>query len=143
MKNLAAETKFDNDLVVDWYRTQVEPGQLQALNQRSDTKGFGQAGGFLGLMMVTGAVAIYVQQRMSWLLLIPVLLLHGTICAFMSNAEHELVHGRVFRHPGLNGAFLNLFGFLRWFPYDYYWASHTEHHCALLQPAPAARCHQV
>ena len=84
--------------------------------------------------MLTGAVAIYVQQHMSWWLLIPVLLLHGTVCAFMSNAEHELVHGTVFRQSWLNGLFLRVFGFLRWFPYDFYWASHTEHHKFTLYP---------
>jgi len=26
----------------------------------------------------------------------------------------------------VNAIFLNVFGFLRWFPYDFYWASHTE-----------------
>ena len=134
MKNLAAATKFDNDLVVNWYRTPVEPSLLQSLNQRSDAKGFAQSGGFLGLMALSGAMAIFVQQQSYWLLLIPVLFLHGTICAFMSNAEHELVHGRVFAHQGLNRAFLKLFGFLRWFPYDYYWASHTEHHKYTLHP---------
>ena len=52
----------------------------------------------------------------------------------MTNAEHELVHGTVFRSPGLNALFLNVFGFLRWFPYEYYWASHTEHHKYTLYP---------
>ena len=97
MKNLAAATKFDNDLVVNWYRTPVEPSLLQSLNQRSDAKGFAQSGGFLGLMALSGAMAIFVQQQSYWLLLIPVLFLHGTICAFMSNAEHELVHGQGIR----------------------------------------------
>ena len=97
MESLLTETKFDHDLVVNWYRTPVEPGLLQWLNQRSDAKGLAQSASFLGLMMLTGAVAIYVQQEMSWRLLLPVLFVHGTVCAFMSNAEHELVHGTVFR----------------------------------------------
>jgi len=133
MENLATETKFDHDLVVNWYRTPVEPSLLQKLNERSNVKGFAQAGGFLGLMILTGSLAVYVQP-LSWLLLIPALFLHGTVCAFMSNAEHELVHGTVFSKPWLNSIFLWVFGFLRWFPYDYYWASHTEHHKFTLYP---------
>ena len=133
MENPVAKTKFDHDLVVNWYRTPVEPSLLQSLNQRSDAKGFAQAGGFLGLMILTGSLAIYAQQ-VSWWLLLPALFVHGTVCAFMSNAEHELVHGTVFKQSWLNAIFLNVFGFLRWFPYDFYWASHTEHHKFTLYP---------
>jgi len=133
MENLATETKFDHDLVVNWYRTPVEQSLLQSLNQRSDAKGLAQAGGFLGLMILTGSLAVY-AQHLSWLLLIPALFVHGTVCAFMSNAEHELVHGTVFKQSWLNGLFLRVFGFLRWFPYDFYWASHTEHHKFTLYP---------
>jgi fatty acid desaturase/rubredoxin len=128
------DSKFENDLLVNWYRTPVDPGMLQELNLRSDAKGLVQAGGHLGLMVLTGTLAVYVQQQLTWLLLVPALFLHGTICAFMSNAGHELVHGTVFRRPWLNSIFLKLFGFLRWFPYDYYWASHTEHHKYTLYP---------
>jgi fatty acid desaturase/rubredoxin len=134
MEDLLTGSKFNNDLAVNWYRTPVEPKLLQILNLRSDVSGFAQAGGFLGLMVLSGGLAIYVQQQFAWWLLIPALLLHGSICAFMTNAEHELVHGTVFRRPWLNQVFLKLFGFLRWFPYDYYWASHTEHHKHTLYP---------
>jgi len=134
MNSVATGTKFDNTLVVNWYRTPVNPQLLQTLNQRSDAKGLMQAGGFLGLMVFSASLAVYVQQQFWWWLLIPALLLHGTICAFMTNAEHELVHGTVFRTSWLNGLFLRLFGFLRWFPFDYYWASHTEHHKYTLYP---------
>lgn len=134
MRSLAAGSKFENTRVVNWYRTPVDPQLLQTLNLRSDAKGLLQAGGFLCLMVISASLAVYVQQQFSWWLLIPVLLLHGSIYAFMTNAEHELVHGTVFRQSWLNGIFLHLFGFLRWFPFDYYWASHTEHHKYTLYP---------
>jgi fatty acid desaturase/rubredoxin len=127
-------SKYRNDRVIDWYRTPVDPALLRELNERSDAKGLAQAGGFLALIVASGAFAVFVQHALPWPWLIPALLLHGTFCAFMSNAVHEFVHGTVFRTPWLNAVFLNLFSFLRWFPYDYYWASHTEHHKFTLHP---------
>ena len=69
--------KFDQNLVINWYRTPVPPGLLQELNQRSDAKGLAQAGGHLGLMLLTGLLAVYLQQHSSWLLLVLVLFAHG------------------------------------------------------------------
>src|SRR5262245_38091897 len=102
-------TKFDNDLVIDWYRTPVDAEVLRTLNERSDRKGLAQACGHLGLIVLTATLAIYVQRQFSWPWLIPALLLHGTVCAFMSNAQHELVHGTVFERSWLNAVFLNVF----------------------------------
>lgn len=130
----AAGNKYRNALVVDWYRSPVESVLLQELNRRSDARGLIQAGGYLALIVTTGSAALYAQQHLPWLWLAPALLVHGTFCAFMSNAVHEFVHGTVFRTPWLNRLFLCIFGFLRWFPCDYYWASHTEHHKFTLHP---------
>jgi fatty acid desaturase len=127
-------SKYQNRLAIDWYRTPVEPSLLRELNETSDVKGLMQSGGFLALIIASGALVVYAQRTFPWPWLIPALLLHGTFCAFMSNAVHEFVHGTVFRTPWLNAAFLDLFSFLRWFPYDYYWASHTEHRKFTLHP---------
>ena len=94
-----------NDTVIDWYRTPLGPGILEALNNKSNLKGLLQAGGHLCLIITTGTLSVYVYYNHSWILLLPIIFLHGTIAAFLSNACHEFVHGTVFSSRILNKFF--------------------------------------
>lgn len=107
---------------------------LAALNCKDDSKGLLQAGGHMGLIIATGGLSIVAYYHCHWTVLLACLFLHGTVCAFLANASHELVHGTVFNNPYLNGFFLYCFSFIRWFPPEYYWRYHTAHHQYTLYP---------
>ncbi len=118
-------TKSSNRSIA-WYRTPVEREVMQALNKRSDWKAFLQTGAHISLIVLTGAVAWQVQDRLY--LLLPVLWLYGTFYVFLLNATHELSHNSVFKTRFLNDIFLRLFCFLGWRSYVMFWSSHAEHH---------------
>lgn len=111
---------------IAWYRTPVEREIMQALNKRSDWKAFLQTGAHIGLILLTGAMAWQVQDRLY--LLLPVLWLYGTFFVFLLNATHELSHNSVFKTRFLNEFFLRLFCFIGWRSYVMFWSSHAEHH---------------
>lgn len=119
---------------VAWYRSPVSREQLQALNQRSDFKGFLQTGGYLGLLAFTGAIAYVSAGRVLWPLVVLLFFFHGMCWAFLINGFHEFVHNSVFETKSLNWFFARVFAFLGWYnPYQF-WASHTEHHKYTLHP---------
>ncbi|WOO39295.1 fatty acid desaturase [Rubellicoccus peritrichatus] len=118
----------ENNYSVGWYRVPLPKELRRELNARSDVKGFMQAGGYLGLMFLSGLGVFLVWQNLSWPWLIPALFIHGTICSFQINAVHELVHGTVFKTKWLNTLFVHFFAFFGWINHRFFWASHTEHH---------------
>jgi fatty acid desaturase len=122
-------------LRVKWYRCPIETKALHKLLQRSDLQGFLQAGGHLGLWLLTGSLVYICWLQQAWGLLAPALLVHGTVSSFfMGTAPHELGHGTVFRTPVLNRVFLYLFSLISWWdPFDYA-SSHTYHHRYTLHP---------
>ncbi|MBN8524834.1 MAG: fatty acid desaturase, partial [Planctomycetes bacterium] len=113
---------------VDWYRVPLPPGLLDQLNRRSDLLGSAQTLGYLAICAATGAYAVWAAAGAHGGHLAAALILHGTVCAFMINAVHELVHGTVFRTRWLNTAFAHLFAFIGWINHRGFWASHAEHH---------------
>lgn len=120
--------KPNNPRKINWYRTKLDPLQLKTLNERSDFKGFLQAGGHLGLVILTGTLSFLFWQHGYWGSLIITLFLHGMIASFYINGIHEMVHGTVFKTSWLNDIFLNLYSFLDWQNHTEFWESHTEHH---------------
>lgn len=115
-------------LRVRWYRSPVSRENLKQLNQRSDLKGFLQAGGHLGLLALNGTAAVWSAYHWPWYVTAAILLFHGTCWHFLINGFHELVHDSVFKTRWLNGAFLRVFSFLGWYNHQWFWASHMEHH---------------
>jgi len=113
---------------VDWYRVPLPPGQLEALNRRSDLLGLAQSLGYLTVCVATGAVAVWAAMGHHWWILAGALVAHGNVTAFMINAVHELVHGTVFRTRWLNTLFVHLFAFIGWINHRQFWVSHAEHH---------------
>lgn len=119
---------------INWYRSPLDRDTLAALNQRSDWKGLRQTLGHLGLLVLTGAAAWYAAAHLSWPVLLLILLVHGTIFAFLLNGFHELCHSSVFKTKALNTFFLYLFSFLGQYNPILFWASHQEHHKYTLHP---------
>lgn len=113
---------------IKWYRSPVPREELAKLNQRSDFLGFLQAGGYLGLLALTGTAAVMSVGRVPWFISIFIFLFHGMCFSFMINGFHELVHDSVFRTKWLNRVFLWIHSFLGWYNHIHFWASHTEHH---------------
>ncbi|MEZ4615726.1 MAG: hypothetical protein R2867_09475 [Caldilineaceae bacterium] len=97
---------------INWYRSPLPRTTLNELNQRSDLRGLAQTLGHLGLLMLTGTMAWIAATSGQVSLLLFLLLLHGTVYAFLLNGFHELCHGTVFRTKWLNTFFLYLFSFL-------------------------------
>jgi fatty acid desaturase len=88
---------------VSWYRCPIERSKLRELSQRSDLKGWIQAGGHLLLLAGTGALTFSFWQQEMWLGCVAALFVHGMIGSFFTGiAAHELGHGTVFRTPWLN-----------------------------------------
>ncbi len=122
-------------LNVQWYRSPMPPEVFRALSQRSDLKGWKQAGGHLALFAATGSLVWLFWAQGQWAAFALALFLHGTVGSFFSGtAPHELGHGTVFRTKALNRIFLYVFSILSWWnPFDYA-ASHTYHHRFTLHP---------
>jgi fatty acid desaturase len=128
------ETETQEKRRIPWYRSKVERQLLAELNRRSDSLGFQQTVGFLGILTATGALAWWATLHLAWYWWIPAFFIHGTCYAFIINGFHELVHSSVFRTQWLNVFFLYLLSFLGWYNPVHFWASHTEHHKYTLHP---------
>lgn len=127
--------KVRKELKVKWVRPRIDHDRLQELSQRSDRQGWFQAGGHLGIWLVTGAFVYYFWTQENWLALLVALFCHGTIASFfVGTAPHELGHGTVFRTKALNQIFLYIYSWLGWWDLFDYAASHTYHHRYTLHP---------
>lgn len=120
--------------VIDWYRTPLPRDILKSLHERTNAKGFVQAGGYLGILILTATLAIYASFNWPWWVTAAALFLHGTVSGFLINAVHELSHGTVFKTKWLNHFFCQVFAFLGWNNYEMFQASHTRHHRYTLHP---------
>ena len=120
---------------VAWYRSPIDAATLRALSQRSDAKGWLQAGGHLALFAATGLATAFFFSQGLWLGFAVALFAHGTIGSFFKGlAVHELGHGTVFKTKWLNGFFLRIYSLLGWWNFHEYAMSHTHHHRYTLHP---------
>ena len=119
---------------ISWYRTPLERQTLARLNTRSDARGFVQTLGHLGLLGLTGGLALYATAHWPWWTVLIFLTLYGTLASFMINAMHELVHRSVFRTQRLNDLFVRVFSFVGWNNFEHFYASHMRHHQYTLHP---------
>src|SRR4028119_795543 len=97
-----------SDNRVQWYRTPLDKQTLGALNARSDFKGYVQTLGHLGILVLTGSLAVYGAGRWPWWVVVATVFLHGTCAAFTINAVHELIHRTVFKTRALNDFFVKI-----------------------------------
>jgi fatty acid desaturase len=128
MSNVKTGERAPSGERVQWYRTPLDKKTMAALNARSDWKGFAQSLGHLGLLALTGSLAIYGVGRWPWWAILAILFIHGTAFAFMINAVHELVHRTVFKTRALNDFFASVFAFLGWIHHEMFHTSHMRHH---------------
>jgi len=119
---------------VKWYRSPVPCEELSRLNSRSDTLGFAQTLGFLGVLACSSGLAIYSCFSWRWYVTAILVFVNGHFWHFLINGFHELIHDSVFATRRLNRFFLRLFSFLGWYNHHHFWASHTEHHKYTLHP---------
>lgn len=119
---------------IAWYRTPLAKETLASLNSKSDIKGFAQALGHLGIIVLTGVASLWAASQGLWWLLAVTLFLHGTVAAFMINAVHELDHRSVFKTRKLNDCFVRIFAFIGWIHYEHFYTSHMRHHQFTLHP---------
>ena len=84
-------------LRIDWYRCPVERERLKTLSQRSDALGMLHALGHLGLLLVSGAAAVYLFEQNSWIGFAAALFAYGSAASFLTAPHHELCHGTVFK----------------------------------------------
>lgn len=113
---------------VKWYRVPLDKETLAQLNAKSDAKGLAQSLGHLALIALTATATLYSASHGIWWGVLLGLFAHGTVCSFMINAVHELVHKCVFKTQWLNQFFVRIFGFIGWVHFEHFYASHMRHH---------------
>ena len=102
-----------------------ERERLLRLAARSDARGLVQLACHLGVLCATGALVW--SARSTWWLL-PAMLLHGIVLAFLFAPLHELIHWTAFRSRRLNDAVSWTCGALLLLPPAYFRAFHFAHH---------------
>lgn len=127
--------KVRQEKKVRWLRLRMEREKMRELSKRSDLEGWFQAGGHLGIWMLTGAAVHHFWKRQNWLAFLVALFFHGTVASFFVGiAPHELGHGTVFKTKILNKIFLYIYSCLGWWDQFDYATSHTYHHRYTLHP---------
>lgn len=113
---------------ISWYRTPLGPGEMKRLCVKSNWLGGLQTFGHLGILALTGGLALYSFFHWSVVVTGMLVFLHGTVAAFSANAVHELTHNTVFRTKLLNWFFARVFAFICWGYPEYFQVSHARHH---------------
>jgi fatty acid desaturase len=115
---------------IAWYRTPVPPELFRPLTVKSTAAGLAYLGLHLGLLLATGALALWLAGRGLWWGFVPAVVLHGGIYGFLGYAGlgHELVHRTVFESRALNDRLFELVSFLTWNNPHWFRRSHVVHH---------------
>ena len=115
---------------IDWYRIPLDRDTLRKFTEKSDLKGWLQAGSFLLVYLATTALALYFFLERWWIPMVVVCYLHAMFQQMigMSAAVHELSHGTPFKTKAVNEVFYHLFCFLTWNNPVHFRASHIYHH---------------
>ncbi len=103
----------------------VDRKTVKALSKRTDRDGIIRIAGHLGVLGVTG-VLVWLALG-SWLVL-PAMLLHGAVMAFLFAPTHECSHGTAFRSRRLNEAVYWLVSLIYLVPPTMFRYSHAHHH---------------
>lgn len=119
---------------VKWYRTPLQRDVMKAVHERSDAKAFAQTLGYLSVLVIPGAAAMYGVGRWPAAIVIGCIFLYGMVLAFSINAMHELGHGTVFKTKLWNEVFVRVVSFFGWMNFEAFHASHQRHHRYTLHP---------
>lgn len=119
---------------IDWVRVPVDKETLLELNRRRNGKAFVQSFGQLGLLMLTGGMAIYAVGRWPWWTVLLLVFIHGTFFHFLLNGFHELCHGTVFKTKWAGALVLRLYSLISQYHFIIFQESHRRHHRYTLHP---------
>ncbi|HEX6081536.1 MAG TPA: fatty acid desaturase [Methylomirabilota bacterium] len=98
---------------------------LRGLMARADGPALWRAAGHTGTLLLTGTL-LWRLRATAWV--VPLLVAHGYVLAFVFCAFHETAHRTAFRTRWLNTAMGTLAGLLIFWPYRNYRVYHWEHH---------------
>ncbi len=98
---------------------------LKALVERSDARGLAHLAGHGALLIATG-LWVGTAFGSGWLL--PALVCHGIVLAFLFAPLHECIHYTAFRSRALNRTVAFLIGAVLFLPSEYFRAFHYAHH---------------
>ncbi|HXJ82444.1 MAG TPA: fatty acid desaturase [Candidatus Methylomirabilis sp.] len=123
---------MSDDALVRFTAHQLPRADLHVLMERSNGPALARAIRHLGILAVTGTL-VWKLRATPWV--VPLLVAHGYVLAFVFCAFHETAHRTAFRSRGLNVALGTLAGFLIFWPYRNYRVFHWEHHRYTQDPA--------
>lgn len=130
IENTDPEVNFNLDERISWYHSPLDKAVMRRLMERSDYRGFRQVGLHLGLILLTGALCVWLCHTKHWLWLLPALYAHGTVYGFFSGgvAGHELSHRTVFKTRLWNEVFIWLSSIMGYGNHVWFRTSHVKHH---------------
>ena len=114
-----------DDALVRFTAHQLPRADLHALMARADGPALLRALGHAGTLVVTGT-ALWKLRSTAWV--VPLVIAHGYVLAFVFCAFHETAHRTAFRTRWLNVVVGTLAGLLTFWPYRNYRVFHWEHH---------------
>ena len=114
-----------DEAYVQFTEHQLTREDLHALMLRSDGPALLRTVWHFGVLAATGFL-LWKLRATIWVL--PLLVAHGYVLAFVFCALHETAHRTAFRRRGLNTAIGTLAGLLTFWPYRNYRVYHWEHH---------------
>jgi len=116
---------MSDDTLVRFTAHELRRDDLRALMVRSNGPAMARALWHFGLLVVTGTL-VWMGRATLWV--IPLLIAHGYVLAFLFCAFHESAHCTAFRSRWLNVLVGSVAGFLTFWPYRNYRVFHWEHH---------------
>lgn len=114
-----------DDALVRFTAHQLPREDLHALMARSDGPALLRTVWHFGVLAVTGT-ALWHLRSTAWVL--PLLVAHAYVLAFVFCAFHETAHRTAFRTRWLNAVVGTIAGLLTFWPYRNYRVYHWEHH---------------
>ena len=115
---------------INWHRSPIEKETLRQLTERSDLKGWLQAGSFLLLYLGFTTLAFFLFRARLWVPMAVVCYMQFVVVSYLGLASgvHELSHGTPFKSRPVNEFFLYLFSLLTWCNPVHLRASHVHGH---------------
>ena len=114
-----------DEALVRFTAHQLPREDLHALMARSNAPALVRAVWHVSVLVLTGAL-VWTLRSTFWV--VPLLVAHSYVLAFLFCAFHESAHRTAFRTRWLNAALGTLAGFLIFWPYRNYRVFHWEHH---------------
>jgi fatty acid desaturase len=114
-----------DDALLRFTAHELSRADVRGLTARSDRPALLRAVWHFGMLAVTGAL-IWSFRTTVWV--VPLMVVHGYMLAFVFCALHETAHRTAFRTRGLNVVVGHLAGVLTFWPYGNYRVYHWDHH---------------